>query len=328
MNSHPHQTQNPIPNSPHSNISSVNSLFAGADARQLAQTLMQHHKKLTTAKSQATLADVETLCKNSEQRLKQWFDHTRIDCPIEETAIATHAIWRLAAVRKTLLIAQGAYPVHHTKKRAPADKSLAALGRMVIELQRSMSQLSRPASPTPASSATHNPSQLPAPTPNSNQPLQQRPSDALPKIQGIRAIGVIRSFSPRHPKPATAPPPEPLSSFDLCPSSLSSSDSSSSEPSAPSADANLPAFNPSACPTLRAPMHTAQQAAKQIETLCQSAGLVPDPAPPTPPQPPPQDPAAVPNSQAQATPRPIPQDPSSAARNSEFVISPEHPPPT
>lgn len=232
----------------------------------------------------AHLLPVEQLAVRAEQRLNLWFDCTP-QPPIDQLAVATQAIWRLAAVRKTLMVAAG----HRFKPAKGSGRTIPPeLARAMQELETLAAGLNPPRRPAPPAAATGGSAPTAAAAPGSSAapaaspaPAASAPPAPLGPLRSPRVTSALRPLSlssllPRLPGLPASPPAPPRDA------------SSRRDPKAPSpatpAHSHTPARTPGApialCPTLRAPLNTASAAARQVESLCKSSGV-----PPTPPSP-------------------------------------------
>jgi hypothetical protein len=196
------------------------------------------------------LAAAADLASRVEKRLGRWLD-LEPNPTIEQIASASQAVWRLTAVRKTLLIAANGYPVRRKSLRE-IDPELADILRLVLDLEQAVSARNNPEKAAQSPNPTVAMSPEPTPQPKTpDNPLQPPPPDhpsfpSSTKFTGYR--------TPPRRRPASVPSVPSMSST---PSSSHSSHLSS-------------------CPSLRAPFHSARAAESQVNALYKSSSLSKD----------------------------------------------------
>ena len=199
----------------------------------------------------AAVAEAAT---RTETNLLRWLDATP-EPTIEQIGISAQAVWRLAAVRKTLSLVG--------LKKKPNTLVPKQLTKTMLELERLMAKLGPPP-PKPKS-----PRQPPNPF---------APYPPYPPLPPLPPLSPLYPRDQREKVPQAADPQTQDSDFPSQASDLKSQESGlKTQNSGESASRPV-----AACPELQNPMHTVQAAERQVSQLCKDSG-VPTPAPdPTP----------------------------------------------
>jgi hypothetical protein len=217
------------------------------------------------------LDEAITTADHAQERLNLFLDAVPLPTAAQ-LADLSQAIWRLTAVRKTIyLIAIGKYSY---KGAVPFPKGLK---KNIQVLEEAVKLLCPLPLPRPSTSISARRGSASVPCGSSAPPL----STGLPSLGGGAPRLHLRRRAPQIPKPAPpdepAPDQDPNSSGPLTDDSALRAPSSALESPPSALECQAPA-----CPELRAPLSTAQAAARQADELCQQAGLPnPDLAPET-----------------------------------------------
>ena len=290
-----------------SSMPSISSISSIPSTQSTSPNLKSQISNLKSPYPQS-FSEIDALSTHAERRLKSWFAAVP-DPSIEQLAHASQAIWRLTSVRKTLILAASPNFQARSGRRAKAAINTAlseAMRELEAEMARFMpifnelklgARTSPSAIPAPAIQPAAPSPSLGAQTPSSaspaSHPVIPSPSSSMPSIssapstspnfksqisnlkspsrafRGSLHVPEIPFWRPRTPRSPASHGPNPNSPSNIEHLSLNPNPQSSSPHSA----FGFPHSSIPSCPSLRAPLNTAQAASRQVESLCKSADL-------------------------------------------------------